>query len=191
MVDWITLDLEANLFGGVPDYTTTPIGRYYDDRPEASNARSHLRANGSWRISDTMVLLGDANYDLDDQKLDLFDISYAVEHTPRFSYVVGYRHIADLNANLIGLGANYEINSKYKVALRTYYDLERSKLQTLDVTLIRKWPRWYTAVTFGLDQIEENIHIGLSVWPEGAPQMALGSRKYTGLGESMGLRTEK
>lgn len=191
VVDWITLDVELNLFANVPEGVTRPIGRYYDERPENSNPRDHVRVNGSWRISDTSTLLTDANYDLDDGSLDLFDISYAVERTPRFSYVLGYRRINDMNANLIGLGSNYEINSKYKTALRTYYDIERNNLQTLDVTIIRKWPRWYSALTFGLDRIEKDIHVSLSVWPEGAPQMALGSRRYSGLGESTGIRPDE
>jgi hypothetical protein len=191
VVDWIKLDLELNLFGGVPKYTTDPIGRYYDSRPENSNARDHVRSDFSFRISDTATLLADSNWNLNDGSMDLFNVSYAVEYTPRFSYVLGYRRIGPTDSNLVGAGVNYELNSKYKMAVAAYYDLERNELETFDVTLIRRWPRWYSALTFGLDNVEDDIHLSLSVWPEGAPQMALGSRKYTGLSQGTGIRPEQ
>ncbi|HOA74236.1 MAG TPA: LPS assembly protein LptD [Phycisphaerae bacterium] len=187
IVDWIKLDVELNLFGNSPKYTD-PIGRFYDYRPENSNARNHVRTDFSFRLSDTATLLADSNWDLNDGKLDLFNVSYAVEYTPRFSYVLGYRRIADTDSNLIGLGTNYEFNSKYRMAFRGYYDIERSKMETFDVTIVRRWPRWFTAVTFGLDNIEEDIHISFSIWPEGAPRLALGSRKYTSLAQTTAIR---
>ena len=93
--------------------------------------------------------------------------------------------------DLIGGGFNYEINTKYRLAFRGYYDIERSRTEQIDVTLVRKFPRWYAAVTFELDNIEDDFSVGLSVWPEGAPQATLGSRRYTGLGTSTGIRPEK
>lgn len=190
VVDWIKLDVELNLFGNGPRHPDE-IGRYYDYRPENSNPRNHVRTDFSFRLSDTATLLADANWNLNDGSLDLFNASYAVEYTPRFSYVLGYRRIGPTDSDLFALGTNYEINSKYRLAVRGYYDIQRSKVQTFDVTLIRRWPRWYSAVTFGLDNVEEDIHISLSVWPEGAPQMALGSRRYTGLSRTTGIRDDE
>lgn len=190
VVDWIKLDLELNVFGNQPDYQK-PIGRFYDYRPESSVARNHVRSDFSFRLSDTATLLADANWNLNDGSMDLFNVSYAVEYTPRFSYVLGYRRIGPTDSNLFALGTNYEINSKYRLAVRGYYDIERSKIQTFDVTVVRRWPRWYSALTFGLDNVEEDIHLSLSVWPEGAPNMALGSRRYTGLSRTTGIRVEE
>ena len=189
-VDWITLDLEVNAFGNAPKYENS-VGRFYDYRPENSNARDHVRADFSYRLSDTTAILADGNFDLTDGDMDLFNISYAVEHTPRFSYVFGYRRIGDTDSNLIGFGSNYEINVKHRVAVRAYYDVERSELETFDITLIRKFPRWFAAVTFDVDRVEDNIGVSLSVWPEGAPDMALGSRRYSGLSRSTGIRPEE
>jgi hypothetical protein len=41
-----------------------------------------------------------------------------------------------------------------------------------------------------VDNLENNFGLGFSVWPEGAPQMALGPRKYTSLSESTGIKPE-
>ena len=188
-VDWITFDLELNLFGETAE-GDLPIGRFYPSRPENSIARNHARADFMYRISDTTAVFADGNFDLNDGDLDVANVSYAVERTPRFSYFVGYRRIHDTDSHLLGAGANYEINAKHRLAVRTYYDLERSRTEEFDITIVRKFPRWYAALTFSADQIEDDFGIGLSIWPEGAPQAALGSRRYTGLSTSTGIRPE-
>ena len=131
-----------------------------------------MRTDFRYRISDTTALLSEANWDLNDGDMDLFNVSYAVERTPRFSYFFGYRRMGDIDSDLIGGGVNYKINEKYTFAGRAYYDIEWSKLEELEVSLIRKWPRWYTALTFGLENVPEDLHLSLSAWPEGAPHRA-------------------
>ena len=189
VVDWILFDVELNLFGNSPG-RELPIGRYYDSRPENSVARNHVKTDLQYRISDTTSILSDANWDLDDGSLDLFNVSYAVERSPRLSYFMGYRRIDPTDVNLIGGGINYELNAKHRVAMRAFYDIERSKLDQMEITIIRKFPRWYAALTFSVDKQINNVSMGLSVWPEGAPQAALGNRRYTKLGTSTGIRPE-
>ncbi|UCD30382.1 MAG: LPS assembly protein LptD [Planctomycetota bacterium] len=188
-VDWITLDIELNLFGDAPR-DMLPIGRFYESRPENSMAKSHIRTDFMYRISDTTAILSDGNFDLNDGNMDLLNLSYAVERTPRFSYFVGYRRIGDTDSNLLGAGMNYEINTKHRVAVRSYYDLERGQTEQFDITIVRKFPRWYLALTFAMDRIEDDFGVGLSMWPEGAPQAAIGTRRYTGLSTSTGIRPE-
>lgn len=188
-VDWITLDIEANFFGNQPRYMKD-IGRFYANRPENSNARSHIRTEFSYRISDTTAVLSDSNFDLNDGRLDLYNIAYAVERSPRFSYFVGYRLIDDTDSQLVGGGMNYKISTKYSTATRLYYDLERNEMETFDITIIRKFPRWYAGLTFELDNIEDDFGVSLAVWPEGAPQATIGRRRYTGVAESTAIRPD-
>jgi len=188
-VDWIRFDVELNLFGNQPR-RELPIGRFYDYRPENSTARNHVRTDFQYRISDTTAILSETNWDLTDGNADLLDISYAVERSPRLSYFVGYRKIHDTRSNLLGGGTNYEINAKHRMAVRAYFDLERGQAESLDVSLIRRWPRWYTALTFQLDRIEDDFAVSFSMWPEGAPNVVLGSRRFTSLSQSTGIRPE-
>jgi len=190
IVDWITLDIEAAFFNDSPEYQT-PIGHMFTDRPESSVARNHVAADFSYRISDTTAIYSDANWDLNKGELAKFDVSYAVERTPRLSYFIGYRKIAAEDANLLGIGGNYRIDSKYTVAVREYFDLERGDTETFDVTIIRRFPRWYGALTLSLDNIEDNVGLSVSVWPEGVPEAAIGSRKYTGLAPSTGINAQE
>jgi len=189
VTDWITLDLELNLFGNQPPYEL-PIGRFFESRPENSVARNHVRGDFMYRISDTTAILSDANVDLDDGTADLMNISYVVERTPRFSYALGYRRIHETDSNLLGLGANYELNTKHRLGLRAFYDLERNKAESFDIAIVRKFPRWYAAVVFGVDNIEKDVSISLSMWPEGAPEASIGTRRFTSLGTGTGIRPE-
>jgi hypothetical protein len=189
VVDWMKFDAELNLFGDQPRFEL-PIGRFYDHRPEDSIARNHVRTDFMYRISDTTAILSETNWDLTDGNADLFDISYAVERTPRFSYVVGYRRIHDTDSDLIGGGVNYQFNARNSIAVRNYFDLQRGRTEEFEVALIRKWPRWYTAMTFSVDQIEDVYNVGFTIWPEGAPQLAIGPRRYTSLSGSTGIRPE-
>src|SRR6185369_1155710 len=107
-------------------------------------------------------------------------ISLAVERDPRLSYFVGWRYIHDTDNNLLGLGANYKLNEKHSIAVREYYDIEEQRNLSTEVSYIRKWPRWYTAVSFDVDRALDDVGVNLSIWPEGAPNLALGSRRYTG-----------
>lgn len=190
LVDWITLDVEVGAFANRPEYEQE-IGHVYSYRPENSIAVNHARADFSYRISDTTAVYSDANYNLDDGHMDKFNVSYAVERTPRFSYFLGYRFIGDTDSNLVGFGANYQINTKHTIAVREYFDLDRGETETFDITIIRKFPRWYVALTLGVANITDDFNIALSMWPEGIPEAALGTKQYTGLTTSTGINAQQ
>lgn len=189
VVDWVTWDIEANIFDNAP-HGEQPTGHFYDSRPENSIARNHVRSNMSYRLSDTTAIFTDLNWDLNDGDLDRFNVSYAVERTPRFSYFVGYRRIHETDSNLFGVGANYQINSKHTVAVRELFDLDRGETATFDVILIRRFPGWYAALELGLDDINNNVDLSVTVWPEGLPEAAIGTKRYTGLATSTGINAQ-
>ena len=82
---------------------------------------------------------------------------------------------------------NYRLSEKHTLALREAFDLQRG--QTLDFTIafIRRFPGWFGALSFALDEAEADFGISVSIWPDGVPQAALGSRRFTGLARTTGL----
>ena len=100
---------------------------------------------------------------------------------------VGWRYIHDTASNIIALGGNYKLNEKHTVALRELYDIDQGRNVSTELVYVRRWPRWYSAVTLDVDKTLDDVGINLSVWPEGAPNLGLGSKRYTGLGDSVGL----
>lgn len=188
-VDVFTLDVEAGAFGGArTDETTNGYASF--SRPEDSVARNFVSTSSIMRLNDRTALVTESNYDLNDADLDIYNLSLVVERPPRLSYLIGYRYIRDTDSNLLGADVNYQLTEKHTVAVRERFDLERGR--TLDFTLafIRRLPRWFTAISFQLDEAEDNFGVSFSLWPEGLPKAALGSRRFTGLATSGQLRGE-
>ncbi|MCG3138250.1 MAG: LPS-assembly protein LptD [Phycisphaerae bacterium] len=189
VVDWLTLDLEAGFFNN-PQVDEFTNGYASPTRPEESITSNYVAGQLNWRIGDTTAILSDANFNLDKGNLDIANISYAVERTPRFSYFIGWRLIGETESHLFGYGFNYRISEKHALAMRTYHDLDRGTLEQFDITWLRKFPRWYLAMTLAVDEIEDNITGSVSLWPEGFSNLAIGSKRYTGLADSTAIKTE-
>lgn len=188
-VDVVTLDVEAGLFANGPDDESTNGFASYS-RPENSIARNYVNAAVNWRINDSTAVLSEANIDLDDGQLDIYNLSLAAERSPRLSYVVGYRFIEEIDSSLFGFGANYRISEKHTVVFRESFDLDRGKTEEFTIGFLRKFPRWHVALTFDLNEADDYYGVSLSAWPEGLPRAGLGSRRFTGLAESTGIRPE-
>ncbi|HRX84781.1 MAG TPA: LPS assembly protein LptD [Phycisphaerae bacterium] len=187
IVDLLTFDLEVGAFSDAErdEYTN---GYTSPTRPENSISRNYLNANAVYRINDTTELVSEANYDINDGELDNFALTYGVERTPRLSYLVGYRYVGEVDSNLLAAGLNYRISEKYLVAVREEFDLDRGETAEFDIGVIRKFPRWYVSVTFALDEVQDDFSVSLSAWPEGLPTAAIGSRRFTGLVTTTGIR---
>ena len=186
-VDLLTLDVELGLFNDAENDEFTN-GFVSPTRPENSISRNYINAATVYRINDSTNLSGEMNYDLNDGEIDIFTLTYAVERTPRLSYLAGYRYLGEIDSNLLGFGMNYRVNEKYTLALREELDIERGETAEFDLGVIRKFPRWFVAVTFALDEIEDDVGISVSAWPEGLPRATIGNSRFTGLATSTGIR---
>ena len=158
--------------------------------PEGSIARNFINSSLIWRVNDRTALLSELNYDVNDGEVDIFNLSLAVERTPRLSYLLGYRFIEESDSNLLGFDMNYRLTEKHTLALRELFDLDRGRTLDFTVVLIRKFPRWFAALSFELDEAEDDFGVSLSVWPEGLPQVGVGSRRFTGLANTTRIRKD-
>lgn len=188
-VDLFTLDVEFGAFNDSPGKDVTN-GFASFGRVENSIARNYVRSSTVWRINDATALVSEANFDLTDGELDIFNISYSVERDPRFSYLFAYRFIDQIDSNLLGFGANYRISEKHSIAIREQFDLDRGRTLDFAVGYVRKFPRWFVSITLDLDEVDDDIGVSVSAWPEGLPSAAVGSRRFTGLATSVGIRPD-
>jgi hypothetical protein len=189
IVDFLTLDIEAGFFNDANgDHITNGFTSF--SRPENSITHNYASSSVIWRVNDRTALLSELNYDLNDGEVDILNISLVVERSPRLSYILGYRFIDEGNSNLIGFDLNYRLTEKHTIALRERLDLDRGRTLDFTIALIRKMPRWFSAVTFDLDEAEDDFGISFSLWPEGLPQAALGSRRFTGLSRTTRIKND-
>ncbi|MEE9269796.1 MAG: LPS assembly protein LptD, partial [Candidatus Krumholzibacteria bacterium] len=186
-VDFLTLDVEVGLFNDAEsDEITNGYTSY--SRPENSISQNYLNSSLIWRVNDRTALLGELNYDPNDQEVDILNVSLVAERSPRLSYLIGYRLIEESDSELLGFDMNYRLTEKHTLALRELFDLGEGRSLDFTVALIRKFPHWFGAISLAFDEAEDDFGISVSVWPEGLPQAALGSRRFTGLGSSTRLR---
>jgi hypothetical protein len=185
-VDLVTLDLETGFFG---DRQDEPSNGYANPlRPEDSRTRNYIAGDLIYRMSDTTSLLYDFNIDVNDWSFDRQDVSLAVERLPRLAYIFAWRHAGDIDLDLVGGGYNYRLNEKHITAFRIWYDVDRGSLGELAISYIRKLPRWYFAVNFEVDEVFDDVKVSVSLWPEGIPEWTLGSRRFTGLSTTTGIK---
>jgi hypothetical protein len=187
-VDLFTWDLEMGVFNNADgDAATNGFASF--SRPENSVARNYVSSATVYRINDRTALLSELNYDMNDGEVDILNVSLAVERSPRMSYILGYRFIEESDSNLLAFAMNYRMTEKHTLALREAFDIDRGKTHDFTIALIRRFPRWFTAISFALDEAEDDFGVSFSLWPEGLPNAVLGSRRFTGLAGSTRLES--
>jgi hypothetical protein len=185
-VDLLTLNLEVGAFGDPQGEFSNGYANFI--RPEDSRTRNYFAGDLVWRLSDTTSVLYDFNFDLNDMNYDRHNVSVAVERSPRLAYVFGWRDAEDIDLNVVGGGYNYKLNEKHITAFRIWWDVDRLQLGEMSFTYVRRLPRWYLAFTVDTDEVFDDLSFSVSVWPEGIPEWTLGSRRWSGLATSTGIR---
>ena len=178
--DWLRLNLSASCYTGA--HTTLPAdGRFLLSRPEYSFPRNAINFDGVWNISDATTLLGDVNYDVDSGRIGRGNIALAVTRDPRLRYYVGLRYIEALDSSVGTFGLWYRLNRKYSVNFLQQYDFDLlgGRYQVSSGTLVRKFPRLYTALTFAYDRTYGDVSVIFSVWPEGIPEVNIGGSRLS------------
>ncbi|MFQ5806724.1 MAG: LPS assembly protein LptD [Phycisphaerae bacterium] len=185
-VDLLTFDLEAGFFGDRQDERSNGYANLI--RPEDSRTRNYVSGDLIYRVSDTTSVLYEFNLDVNDWSFDRHNVSVAIERLPRLAYIFGWRHAGDIDLDLAGGGYNYKLSEKHITAFRLWYDMDRGELGEIAVAYVRKLPRWYFAVNFEVNEVFDDFTLSVSLWPEGIPEWTLGSRRFTGLSTTTGIR---
>jgi len=187
-VDFLTLNVQGNFFvNQPPDSELNPTdfrGLLFVTRPETSVPRNGVNAQLAWRISDTVTLSSDIYYNIDESMLAAAAIGLAVRHDPRISYYIGLRHIGldfttltvqngTVNTfrcedqDLLIFALDYQLTLKYRVQIAQSYDLAQNRNDRSTLTFVRHFDRFFVAVGFRLDEIQDESAVFFNVWPEG------------------------
>lgn len=181
------MNLEVGVFG---DAQPGEISNGYVNtfRPEDSRTRNYFAGDVVYRLSDSTALLYDFNFDLNDQTYDRHSVAITVERSPRLAYVFGTRYASDISMSLVGGGFNYKLNEKHITAFRFWHDIDEGDIGEVSVAYIRKMPRWYGGLVVEYDGVDDDFRVTLTLWPEGIPEWTLGSRRFTGVASTTGIR---
>ncbi len=192
-VNWITLNVDADVFWNVPKYgpfypgnaqyagapfSTSDFGQpvlgYFDfSRPDLSQVADSINSNFSWRIGADVRALADEDWSIDNQKLEKFDTGLAVDQSPNLSYFFGNQYLGPLSTDQWTVAVNYQLTRKYIVSVVQSYDFSLAHNVASSITLVRKLPRFYTAVTLGYNADTKDTAVFFSIFPAGYPQAGL------------------
>ncbi|MCY2930730.1 MAG: LPS assembly protein LptD [Planctomycetota bacterium] len=185
-VDWMRLDTVVGLFDSQAEKGLPQDGIFIFHRPEFSLPRDYFALDYSWQVSDSVLFQAGSKFDLDGGNLSQSYVGLAIDRDPRMRYFLGWRYINEVNSSVFTFGANYKISDKYSVSFFEQYDTKYDGGRNLatSVSLVRKFPRWYTAFTLQYDTRNDNVSLYVSFWPEGVPEVRFTSRNSSLLGHS-------
>lgn len=165
-VNWITFDLLMTWFGDAQRPRVAP-----DD----DAVRNNLTADYSWQMSDTTSLIGDVYYTTNDGQVREANTGLAVIRSPRLSYYIGNRYIRGANSSILTLGADYVINSKWRVHAAQAVDLnQNNRNSSTRLELVRRLANWYMTVRVELDPGQDDKIFFLQFEPVGVPEFRVG-----------------
>ena len=173
------LDVFGAFFNDTKDPNQPADGRMFFRRPEHSITRNAINGDAEVNLSDATSLLGSLNYDLNDTEIGRAAIGLSVQRDPRLRYHVGLRYIDDYSSSVATVGLDYQVNEKYQLTLFQQYDLDFEGGENLatEISIVRRFPRWYGAVTLVVDRAADDVGIVITFWPEGVPEFRLGGSR--------------
>jgi len=169
------IDKKGDIDHGLKKFETYgPVRDYYD-------------ADYLWQISDTTALLSDGYYDIHSGTVEQFDIGFSRTRWPDLSYYVGLRYLRDVEvldehgSNAFVFAASYILDPRYTIVFSQQYDFAYGANVESKIILIRHYNRVFWSLSFSTDASLGQQSIMFNIWPEGMPELATGSRRYTGL----------
>lgn len=183
-VDVLTVDLDLALFANKPNTfgfrnPTDFRGMFFSTDPETSIPRDAINANATWRLTDNTVILADAQYNLDAEKLATGALGVLVRRDVQESFYLGDRYIADLNSNIVTIEVDYTISPKYAFEIGQNFDLGLNKDVSSNIAIIRYFDRFVMIFSAGHDQIANQTTFSVGLMPLGFGQ-ALSSSTLQG-----------
>jgi hypothetical protein len=171
-VDIFSLDIDAAFFSNKPSTHgfINPYdfrGVYFSTAPETSVPRNALNADGTWRLTDTTVVLGDAQYNLDARKLATAALGLLVIRDVTQSWYIGNRYIADLNSNIATIQFQYQVSPKYTIGFGQSFDFGLGQDVSSNLSVVRYFDRFVMVFSLSHDQIANQTGFAFSIAPTG------------------------
>jgi len=149
--------------------------------------RNYIGADYIWRISDTTAVLSDMNFDMQSMVVQQLNVGFSHLRWPNLSYYIGSRYLKRLailnerGSNAFTFALTYVLDPRYTMVFSQQYDFDYGANIRTDIALIRQYHRVYCGLTYSADESMDRHSIIFSIWPQGVPELAIGTRRYMGL----------
>jgi len=167
----------------------SPIGRFYDARPEYSVAGQYGVIDAAWQVTDSTALTAGTTYDFDLNQPARTSTGFKIDHSIDFSSFAELRFLNARDATYVDFGGQLRLTSKYSATGFATYDTNRGELQGVTGRLDREFPDVTVGLGIRYDQITDEVSFVLDLKPlaqdsrRGTLQRLRASRADAGVGE--------
>lgn len=161
-VDVFTLDTGLILTSGDSDQEG-PIPQYFGYRPELSRMGDHIEATAIWELSDTLAIVGETIYDIDESRIGRGSIGAELRHSPIFTTYIEMRYIDPSDTELLDIGWYYRVTPKYALSLTPQWDLREDEFRSVRLRVIRSFPDFDFVVSVRYDEIQDETQLSASL----------------------------
>jgi hypothetical protein len=156
-VDWITLTDDAD--------RESPIGRFFDYRPEYSFLGDFANVDFTWQLTDSVALSSNYVYDLDINQPARTSAGGTIQHSPDFSTYAEVRYINALDTTYVDGGLAYDLTRRYAITASATYDTDLNELQNVGGTVRRKMRESVLGFSIRYDNIRSETSVSLVIEP--------------------------
>jgi hypothetical protein len=184
-VDVLTLDTDFQ-FSSEDSEPESPVGRWFDYRPEYSNMGDFFTADSTWQATEAMALSGRTVFDLSRNRQAATSGGIGIQHTPEFRTALEVLYLAVEHSTYLNFGAGYDVTDKHSLAGVVVYDTDLGRLQQISVEVLRRFPNVLFGISVGYNQISDDLSFGFTLQPVGVES---GGARVRGLGGAGGQTT--
>ena len=96
-------------------------------------------------------------------------------------------NFGEYGSNAFTFAMTYILDPRYTLVYAGQFDLDYGATIRNDLTLIRRYHRLFWSVTYSNDESLDRSSVVFSLWPQGIPDLAFGSKTHMDLGGSAGF----
>lgn len=149
--------------------TETPLGRFFDYRPEYSNLGDHATLAAAWQATDVVALTFDSIYDLENNQPARTSAGGLIQHSPDFASYAEVRYLNALDVTYVNFGVDYKLTRRYFAGVNATYDTDEESFQSVNFTVRRKVPEAALGVGVGYNDITDETTFRFIFEPNAAP----------------------
>ncbi len=166
-VDVLTLRTDYVWSSGDAD-RESPIGRWFEDRPELSSAGEFLDAELLWQVSDPVGITARIVHDLENSHQTAYStLGVIVDHGYGFRSSFGQRFVNALDSTIVFGNLQYQLTDKYRASFGANYDTTLGDFERFNTTITRTYPNITVGLAYSFNNITDESSIGFVLSPRG------------------------
>lgn len=165
-VDVFRLDTHVILATGDSDQES-PIGRFFDYRPEYSLLGNYGTIDTAWQVTDAVALSAQEIFDFDLGQSARTSAGGLLQHSDDLSTFAEMRYLNARDVTYVDFGANYRFTRKYTATGRLTYDTDDRDIRFVRAEVRREFPAAILGVSVTFDNISDEVTAAVILEPLG------------------------